>query len=101
MSKILEDLHPGMYINQVGKDSKRYFTFKLTRCLLIRSTSKNKIWEAEKYVPDISYYESDCRLDTKFFTSSQVKYRKTRLCEIFNFEIHKIKDLQWNSYQPW
>lgn len=92
MSKILENLRPGMYINQVGKGSKRYFTFKLTRCSLIRktSTSKNEIWEVEKYVPDISYYESDYRLDTKFFASSQVKYRKTRLCEIFNFEIHKI-----------
>lgn len=80
-------LKPGDYINQVGKKSRRYFTFKL-----ISETARHGIWRTEKYVPDMYFYEPDHNLDVKFLLNSpQLKYRKTKICEIFDFEVSKIK----------
>ena len=84
-------LKPGNYINQVGKHSKRYFTFKLIQCLVINETHKYGIWRSEKYVPDMYFYESYHEFNADFLkNSSQCRYRKTRLCEIFDFEVNKI-----------
>ena len=92
MSKILEDLHPEMYINVVGKDSKRYFTFKLIKCLTKDGVFRFGIWKTEKYVPDMHFYEFYYEFNAEFFVnSSQDKLRKTRICEIFDFTTSKIK----------
>lgn len=84
-------LKPGNYINIVGKKSKRYFTFRLIQCLKI--IYEFGIWKAEKYVPDMHYYEPDhpFNADFELNVSTQTKARKTRICEIFDFGISKIK----------
>ena len=85
-------LKPGNYINIVGKDSKRYFTFKLIRCLTIFEKFRYGIWKAEKYVPDMHFYESYHEFNAEFFiNSSQNKPRKTRICEILDFTTSKIR----------
>lgn len=86
-------LKPRNYINLVGKDSKRYFTFKLIKCLTVSNEAfRFGIWTAEKYVPDMHFYESYHEFNAEFsVNSSQNKLRKTRICEIFDFGISKIK----------
>ena len=86
-------LNPGNYINMVGKDSKRYFTFKLIKCLTKDDRDfRFGIWKTEKYVPDMNFYESYYEFNAEFsVNSSQLKLRKTRICEIFDFTTSKIK----------
>ena len=88
-------LRPGLYINIIGKKSKRYFTFKLNRLLKVSVGDSYKlgIWKAEKYVSDMNYYEPDHEFNAFFELkhSTQVKSRKTRICEIFDFTTNKIK----------
>ena len=73
------NLKPGNYINIVGKKSKRYFTFRLIRCLKINDIYELGIWKAEKYVPDMHYYEPDHSFNADFElnVSTQTKARKT------------------------
>lgn len=85
-------LKPGNYINIVGKDSKRYFTFKLIICLTKDKDFRFGIWRAEKYVPDMHFYESYHEFNAEFLiNSSQNKLRKTRVCEVFDFTTSKIR----------
>ena len=88
-------LKPGLYINVIGRKSKRYFTFKLNRFLKVSvGDSYNLgIWKAEKYVSDMNYYEPDHEFNAYFELkhSTQTKSRKTRICEIFDFTTSKIR----------
>lgn len=83
-------LKPGLYINVIGRKSKRYFTFKL---ISVGDSYNLGIWKAEKYVSDMNYYEPDHEFDAYFELkySTQTKSRKTRICEIFDFTTSKIK----------
>lgn len=85
-------LKPGNYINIVGKNSKRYIIFKLILCLTKDENFRFGIWRAEKYVPDMHFYESYHDFNAEFLiNSSQNKLRKTRVCEVFDFTISKIR----------